>query len=138
MRYVNTYGQAQDLSTIAPDEQASNISLSSATELGFDRGNGEKFLAVLSTSEIAFLPFNNVTYVVGQTLGLGAYVIKKGIEALIDVSSLSPGTYFIRIFEYNGLNGSEQYNRSTAALNPTSFVIGEGGSFDFTFDDTFE
>lgn len=138
MRYVNTYGQGLDLAIVAPTIQASNISLVSADEIEFDRGNGSKYLAVVSNSPITFLPFNNVTYSIGDTLSDGSKVIAKGTIDTIDVGSLLPGTWYIRIFELNGIGGTEQYNRSTAALNPTSFELSDEGSFDYTLGPEFE
>lgn len=139
MRFTNTYGELIDLSVVAPSIQASLIALIDADTVEFVRGNGFKYIAILSQSPILFLPFDGVTYVQGQYFDPTTYVFAKGVSNSLDVGSLAAGTYYIRIFEYNGQGGEEMYNRSVAEANPTSFTIeGDPGIFDFTFDETFE
>jgi hypothetical protein len=138
MKYFNTYGQVLDLAVLIPTIQAYDLNHSSADEVTFIRGNGKKYLAIVSQNEITKLPFDGVTYPIGYTFSDGSYVIAKGISTTIDVSDLINGTWFMRIFEFNGFSGIEKYNRDEANNNPLEFIMGGDGIFDETFDETFE
>lgn len=139
MKYTNTYGATLDLAIIAPTIQAYDLVQASDDEITFTRGNGRKYIAIVSQSEIIELPFDGVTYTIGHSFGDGSYVIAKGTLATIDVSDLEASTWFMRIFEFNGFAGIEKYNRNEANDNPLEFIkSGDEGIFDGTFDDTFE
>lgn len=139
MKYTNTYGLALDLALLAPTVQAYDLELISNEELTLTRGNGRKYLAIVSQNEITELPFDGVTYAIGHSFGDGSYVIAKGVSTTIDVSDLEAGNWHIRIFEFNGFAGIEKYNREEANDNPIEFIIdADEGIFDGSFDDTFE
>ena len=139
MKYTDTYGPALDLAILAPTIQAYDLDHSSATEVTFTRGNGRKYIALLSANEITSVPFDGVTYPIGHSFSDGSYIIAKGTLTTIDVSDLEVGTWHMRIFEFNGFAGIEKYNRSEANDNPLEFIIEAGeGLFDATFDETFE
>ena len=97
---------------------------------------GSKYIAIINQSPITLLPYDGVTYLLGYTFTDNSYVIAKGTVNTIDISDLTTGTWYLRIFEFNGKAGVEKYNRNIATLNPLEFTT--EGVFDDTFDDTFE
>lgn len=137
MKYTNTYGQTLDLAVIAPTEQAYDLEYSAVGTFDetfdetfggdglvtFTRGNGSKYLAIVSQSPITKLPFDGHTYALGHVFSDGSYVIAKGSSVSIDVSDLSAGTWYMRVFEFNGFAGVEKYNRDTANNNPLEFTV---------------
>lgn len=139
MKYTNTYGQALDLAVIAPTIQAFNIEQISNELVEFERGNGSKYIAIVSENPITNFPNDGVTYLLGHHFSDGSYVIAKGTVNNIDISNLTPGTWYLRIFEFNGFAGIEKYNRDAAVNNPVILLISDDeGIFDDTFDETFE
>ena len=137
MKYTNTYGATLDLAILAPIIQASDLVLSSEStfdetfdetisggsgDIVFTRGNGSKYLAIVSKNPIIKLPKDGITYPLGYCFPDGAFVIARGSSPLIDVSDLSAGEWYIRVFEFNGFAGIEKYNRSTPTDNPLTFT----------------
>ncbi len=137
MKYYNTFGETFDLAVFMPNIQAYDLELD-GTNILLSRGNGIKYVAIVSQSPITELPYDGVTYSLGYAFSDGSYVIAKGVATTIDVSDLAAGDWYIRIFEYNGFAGIEKYNRNTAVDNPLQFTIVTEDVFDDTFDDTFE
>jgi len=137
MKYTNTYGQTLDLAVIAPTIQAYDLEYSAVGTFDetfdetfegeglvtFTRGNGSKYLAIVSQNPITKLPYDGHTYSLGHVFSDGSYVIAKGTSTSIDVSDLAAGDWYIRIFEFNGFAGVEKYNRATANDNPLTFTV---------------
>jgi len=138
MKRTNTYGETLDLAVLAPTIQAYELEYTAVGSfddsfdesfgggegvVAFIRGNGSKYIAIVSQSPITKLPFDGITYPLGYTFSDGSMVIAKGTSPSIDVTDLDAGTWYMRVFEYNGFAGIEKYNRSTAVDNPLEFTI---------------
>jgi hypothetical protein len=138
VKRTNTYGEVLDLAVIAPTVQAYDLEYTPVNTFDetmdetfgggdglvtFSRGNGSKYVAIVSQSPITKLPSDGVTYSLGHVFSDGSYVIAKGSIASIDTSDLAAGTWYIRIFEFNGFAGVEKYNRTIANDNPLSFTV---------------
>jgi hypothetical protein len=137
VKSTNTYGEVLDLAVIAPTVQAYDLEYTPTDTFDdtmdetfhasggvvFSRGNGSKYIAIVSQSPITKLPFDGVTYLLGHRFSDGSYVIAKGSVPTIDTSDLEAGTWYMRVFEFNGFAGVEKYNRSTATDNPISFEV---------------
>ena len=139
MKRTNTYGEILDLAVLAPSIQAYDLVQSSNVLVDFERGNGSKYIAVVSENPITLLPYDGHTYSLGHNFSDGSYVIARGTADSIDISDLGVGTWYLRIFEFNGFAGIEKYNRDEANDNPLTILISaDEGIFDETFDETFE
>jgi hypothetical protein len=138
MKYYNTYGETFDLAVLAPTVQAYDLLHTGVGVFDetfdetfggdgglvtFTRGNGSKYLAIVSQSPITKFPYDGITYPLGHTFSDGSYVIAKGTIPSIDVSDLAVGTWYIRVFEFNGFAGVEKYNRSLSTDNPLTFTV---------------
>lgn len=117
-----------------PDVQASNIVftdiLTESFTVTFDVGNGsERIVVVKSGTSITGTPSDNTTYTAnsafgsGDTIAAGEYVVYKGSSNSVTVTGLTLGnTYFVRVFEFGGGAGSENYLTTAALLNPNTQV----------------
>lgn len=139
MLFTNTYGETASLVIAAPTEQAHSLELIigegtfdetfdetflvASTTIVFERGNGSRFLAIASKDPITDLPKDGVTYLLGHYFSDGSFVVGKGIAPSINLTSLTPGTWYVRVFEFNGAASVEKYNRDTAVDNPLEFEI---------------
>ncbi len=92
-----------------------NVTTTSVT-LNWTNGDGQNRIALLSTNPITFNPLDNTTYSSNSTFGSGTdlgnntFVIYNGNSNTIDVTGLTPGTfYYTKIFEYNCNIGNEDY-----------------------------
>jgi hypothetical protein len=118
----------------SPTVQGTSITFSNVTDnsltINFIRGNGLKVLVLCkSGSAVDSSPINNNTYTPstvfgsGSQIGVGNYVLASGLSTSIDVTGLTAATtYHFRVFEFNGIDGDEKYNISTATGNPNSQV----------------
>lgn len=108
--------------------QASGVQFSgvsgSALTCSFTTGSGTGRLVVASTSPLASVPQNGTTYIGnasygnGQTVG-GGYVVANGPVTTVTITNLNPGSvYYVQVFEYLGVPGSESYVTGNAAGNP--------------------
>ena len=100
-------------------------------------GGGTYSLAVIGTSDPSTTPTDTVTYEADATYGDGdaigtgstvGYVVYNGTGNSVTVKGLSPDTkYYVRIYEYNGTSGKENYlttqylsgSRYTLSAEPT-------------------
>lgn len=120
MKQTNTYGLTLDLAVLAPTVQASNIVYSPG--LSFTRGNGSRALVIVSRNPITKLPKDGVHYPVGYCFPDGSFVIARTNSNAVDFTT--EGTWYVRVFEFNGYAGTERYNRSEATNNPITFSSG--------------
>lgn len=121
---------------LPPTVQASLINFTSVNPIQFDinwtNGDGAERLVVVSENFLVnTFPNDVITYNAssilgsGDDLGSGDYVVYAGSGNSVTVTGLSQGNiYHVRIFEYNGLAGDENYLLSTAVDNPISLVHG--------------
>lgn len=127
VKRTNTYGETLDLAILAPTQQAYDLVFSDEStfdetfdetftggtgELLFTRGNGSKFLAIVSRNPIVKLPKDGITYPLGYCFSDGSFVIMRGSTPAIDMTDLDAGTWYVAVFEFNGFAGIERYNRT--------------------------
>ncbi len=138
---TNVYNEVQDLRILAPTAQVIGINFDPDTGIvSFTRGNGRKVLVMLSKRPIVHHPFDQTTYKVGDYYK-GSRIVYRGSENEIDISEFitEPGTWYIIVYEFNGLASVEKYLRNPAIDNPITVPVDEdAGIFDETFDDSFE
>ena len=126
-----TSGKTFTIQSEEPTSQATNLIIndiwSEGMKVAYTNGNGtSRILVVKEGSEVNAIPVDFTTYNAdpvfgnGSDLGSGNFVVGSGVGP-ISVTGLAVGTnYHFRIFEYNGINGGENYNISTASGNPGS------------------
>jgi gliding motility-associated-like protein len=115
-----------------PTTQASNIVFSNVTAgqitMSWTNGNGSKRLVLVKQgSAISSNPSDLTTYTANTTFGSGSqigsgnYVVFNSTGNSVTVTGLTEGnTYFVRVYEYRGTAGSENYKVATATGNPAS------------------
>jgi hypothetical protein len=120
---------------VQPTIQATNVLISGHTStsltLNWTNGNGLQRIVIVKAGTVDGLPVDNTTYTASSTFGSGSqigtgnYVVYKGTGTSVTITGLSGNTdYYIRVFEFSGAAGSENYLTSTATGNPAN---------DFTF-----
>ncbi len=120
-------------SCATPGTQVSDISVTSvlptSMTINWTNGDGGNRLVVMREgSAVDATPTNATTYTAnsafgtgGTELGTGNYVVYNGSGSSVGVTGLTGGnTYHIRVFEFNGVSGSEVYNVNAATGNPIS------------------
>lgn len=125
-----------------PTTQASNISFSSVTSNSFTiswtNGNGSNRAVFMKEGSGSITdPSDNTTYSAssnwsskGSQLGTsGYYCIYNGNSNSVSVTNLSASTtYYVRVYEYNGSAGSENYYTASATNNPNNQTTSPSGS----------
>lgn len=111
---------------IAPTTQATNLVFAGLDSLSMTRGNGLFVLTLANNSGAingSFLPVDNTTYAVGDSLGGGNYVIAKGSSATYSITVSLPFNTLVamRGFEFNIASGNPKYNTNTATGNPITY-----------------
>jgi hypothetical protein len=114
----------------APTVQASQINctpiISNSISISWIKGNGGKRMLFIKDT-VSGIPVisdgttytANTTYGLGTSDGTGWYCVYNGTGNSLTVSGLNPThLYRAMVLEYNGLPGSEVYNKSTAGNNP--------------------
>lgn len=114
-----------------PTVQASNISFSNVSltsmTISFTNGNGSSRLVTVRP-DVAVLatPVNGTGYtantvLTGPQLGTDTYVV--GTSSPVTVTGLSPAKmYHVKIFEFNGTGGLQNYLTTVATGNPASMA----------------
>ncbi|MGM0581506.1 MAG: BspA family leucine-rich repeat surface protein [Bacteroidota bacterium] len=115
-----------------PETQATDIEFSEIAHtqmnLSWTNGAGARRL-VLAKQDVAVdaSPADLTTYAAdtvfseGDEIGSGNFVVYNGADSSFTITGLEEGTiYHFQVFEYNGENGLEVYNTSTANGNPAS------------------
>ncbi|MCP4459648.1 MAG: hypothetical protein GY816_16725, partial [Cytophagales bacterium] len=110
----------------ATDITYSNIG-STQVDITWTNGNGANRVVVASEgSAVDTNPTNGISYAAnaqfssGDELGSGNYVVFNGTGTSFTLTGLTLNTvYHLRIYEYDGTGGAEQYN-NTANGNPKS------------------
>lgn len=132
---VNTFGEVDDLSVIAPIEADSDLAFDEETGLlTWSNGEGEQRLILISDTGLSnFVPFDSVTYPVLSSAA-GMVVVYRGLGEEVDLKPFLKGgvSYTIYSFAFNGQSSTEVYYRVPAVLE---FIA---SYFDFSFDETFE
>jgi hypothetical protein len=125
----------------APTTQASGITITNKTAtsatISWTNGNGAKRVVfVENPSGTARAPYDNTTYTASadwNTKGTQLpdsyyYCVYNGAGNTVTITNLAPNsTYAVRISEYNGDSGTEQYltDISSVTGNPTTFTTPE-------------
>ncbi len=101
----------------APNSQATNLVFSNSVS-GEEKNillnwtasqDAERYLVLRKTSSAAtFTPIDNTEYTAGTTEGDG-YVVYAGDAVNVTDANLSSGTYYYKIYAYNGSGGSSKY-----------------------------
>jgi hypothetical protein len=118
-----------------PTTQATNVLITGHTAtsltLAWTNGNGQQRIVVVKAGTVNGLPVDNSTYTASSTFGSGTqigsgnYVVYKGTGSSVTITGLSGNTdYYVRVFEFSGAAGGENYFTDTATGNPAN---------DFTF-----
>ncbi|MDP4117020.1 MAG: endonuclease, partial [Bacteroidota bacterium] len=123
---------------VEPTTQPSNVSFSNlkynGVTLSFDPGNGSSRIVLIhANAPVDSDPVDGSTYTAnsifgsGSQIGTGNYVVSKGNSNSITITGLSPTTpYYVKIYEYNGSGGSENYLlTSPASGNTTTTAVVE-------------
>lgn len=134
MNQVNVYTATDDLETVAPASQDTDIEFLEGV-LSWTNGPGAKRIVVASRSPITFVPFNSVNYPTGEYMSDTEKVVYRGSDDSVDLNNildLSQLWYF-RVFAFNGVASNEKYNRDVLETAGQ-----DEGIFDFTLDETFE
>lgn len=133
MRIVNTYGQTQDLETIRPTIQASNIYNVLDDLYEFTIGNGRGRIVVASYgSDVSFKPKDRITYPNNTLLSKYQKILYRGNSNQFSTEVLYSGLWYIRIFEYNGYASNEKYlidpdNSISIMIERGEFILTENG-----------
>ncbi|MFN3404242.1 MAG: immunoglobulin domain-containing protein [Cytophagaceae bacterium] len=120
-----------------PTTAASSVAFSNVTSSGFTlswtNGNGSgRLVLIKQASPVNSSPVDNVTYTAnaqygsGTQIGSGNFVAYAGTGNSVNITGMAPNTdYYIRIFEYNGTAGSENYLTSAYAegMQKTDIVL---------------
>jgi hypothetical protein len=103
----------------------SNVGSNSAT-INFSPGSGSaRLLVVTQDVPVTANPTNGTSYSANTQFGEGSkigngFVVSAGTSP-VTITNLLPGTnYYFQLFEFNGSNGTENYNVSAANGNPRS------------------
>ena len=117
--------------------QATNITFqnpeSMQVDIAWTNGDGDNRLLVVHAGiAVDTDPVNGVSYNAdpnygdGDQIGSGNYVIYNGNGSSVTFASMNISTtYHVRVYEYNGAAGSENYLTSTAKDNPNTSLTGE-------------
>ncbi len=125
----------------APATQAFNIGIANVTDTSFDVtwSSGSKGKCALFVKQDIIgsaFPVNNTTYFANPIFGFGNqintsgwYCVYNDYNTNVNITGLLPATkYRVMACEYNGIQGSEQYNISPSTNNPlnqiTNFTTG--------------
>ncbi|WP_420315725.1 BspA family leucine-rich repeat surface protein [Ekhidna sp.] len=115
-----------------PSTQASNISFSNVDffdmDISWTNGDGSARLVVVKEGSIVDAnPVNTTTYTAstvfgaGSQIGSGNYVIYNGTGSSVSLTGLNHSTtYHVMVYEYNGIQGLEEYLTTSATGNPSS------------------
>lgn len=122
---------SQTTSSAEPTTQAHTITFSSlqttTMTIGWTDGNGSNRIVAVSDVGGATSPSDNTEYSAsadwnskGTQLGSSDYyTVYNGASSSVSLTNLSANTtYYVRVFEYNGNAGSENYYSATATSNP--------------------
>ncbi|RLA58668.1 MAG: hypothetical protein DRQ89_15105, partial [Epsilonproteobacteria bacterium] len=136
---IDVYGWAITLDTKSvlcePISQASNIIFSNIgstqMDVSWTNGNGTNRILVAHAGSIVDAnPSDLATYIAssvfgsGSQIGTGNFVVYNGMASTMTLTGLTPGaTYHLRLYEYNGTAGNEDYLVTTAAGNPANFLL---------------
>ena len=112
MRFVNVFGEIEDLKVQPPTAQASNISYDGSS-LSWTRGDGEYCLVVISAKRIRFQPFKNKTYPLNSFVDKNTRVIFRGDGNSVTINLMPGILYFVKVFEFNGKASTERYDLGT-------------------------
>ncbi len=111
-----------------PTTAASNITITNASQTGFDiswsAGNGANSVVVVKAgSAVDDVPLDGGTYnastvfTSGAQIGTGNYVVYNGNGNNVTISGLNKLTrYYVKVYTFNGSSGSENYY----IINPPS------------------
>lgn len=99
-----------------------------SAQLSFTAGDGGNRIVVVSTTNFADSPVNGTAYSAnsifgsGATVGPGNYVVMNGSGNSVTVTGLTNSTtYYVKIFEYNGVTANCDESYLTAGVTAFTF-----------------
>ncbi|MFN3528854.1 MAG: beta strand repeat-containing protein [Bacteroidia bacterium] len=119
----------------APNIQATNVQIiharSDSLTVVFTRGNGARRLVVARVADDNFTqPNNNTAYAAnnqfgnGAQIGTGNFVVYNGTDSFVVIRNLDAATlYQVRVYEFNGGSGQQQYAVAGAAQSAARFTL---------------
>lgn len=114
MNRVNIYTATDDLETVAPVSQDSDLAID-GDNLIWVNGDGYQRIVIGSRYPITFVPFDSITYLTNFYVSETEKVIFRGKGNSVDISNFN-FTYY-RVYAFNGVASNEKYNRETSDLN---------------------
>lgn len=137
--FTNVYGQAEDLSIVAPTDQATILAYDQEAKLlTWERGNGSRVLVMVRRGRsLNKMPRNTLTYRPEDFVG-NQKVVYRGKGTEVSLTDLPPGLYYAQAWEFNGPASSEVYLLDVIEAVFEIVPPEETGAFDDSFDDTFE
>jgi gliding motility-associated-like protein len=132
--------------TTGPANFSTSNIVGNSLKVNWTRGNGTNVLVIASTSSSFYgtgIPSNgtdynaNATFGSGDPVGTNNFVVYRGTSTSVTISGLIHSTsYYFRIYEFNGINFSTQYNTvnvlagsGTTLLPPTVGSTNFGATF---------
>lgn len=129
---IRLYGTISCTPAAAPTTLAtafSSTTFCTSAQINFTAGNGAKRIAVVSTTNFANTPVNgtaytsNTTFGSGSTVGAGNFVVLNGTGNSVTITGLTANTtYYIKVFEYNGVTANCDESYLTAGVTSYSFT----------------
>lgn len=129
---IRLYGTVSCTPAAAPTTLATafnSTTFCTSAQINFTAGNGAKRIAVVSTTNFADTPVNgtayssNTTFGSGATVGAGNFVVMNGTGNSVTITGLTANTtYYIKVFEYNGVTSNCDESYLTAVVTSYSFT----------------
>jgi hypothetical protein len=123
------------IAVIEPTTQASNVVISSVTAsamlVSCTKGSGSRRIFVVrSSASASSAPADSTTYSAssvfgsGGLTGTGNYVVYSDTGSSVTVTGLTQlTTYYVSVYEYNGISGTENYLTASPATNPATTLF---------------
>ena len=137
--FLTTNPAAGNTTTLAaePTTQTSGIQFTSIASTSFtvscSKGNGAgRIILIHAGSTVSSDPVDNTAYTAsavfgsGTQIGSGNYVAYKDTGSSVTITGLSASTtYYVKIYEFNGSSGTENYLTTNPASGNATTLIGE-------------
>ena len=123
------------IAVIEPTTQASNVVISAVTAAAMSvsctKGSGShRIFVVRSSASASAAPADSTSYTAGSvfgsggTTGTGNYVVYSDTGSSVIVTGLTQlTTYYVSVYEYNGISGTENYLTASPATNSATTLF---------------
>lgn len=119
----NPANQTTQTVIVAPTTQATSLTFAGDRKLSWTRGDGANILVLSHQGgAVDSNPADGVSYNQGDEIGTDNFVVYKGTADHYEYPDALPfsTSFGFRAYEFNGANGSEKYQTTTATGNPLS------------------